>query len=93
MWCLVFSLKSSDAKQLKREYIFRKENGFDVVYFDKMNNPYPFALESAILSKGGGAHFNPYLFEKELIENIDKKIKTYENTEAVSIKNIKTNLL
>lgn len=90
---LVFSLKSSEAKQLKREYIFRKENGFDVAYFDKMNNPYPFALESAILSKGGGAHFNPYLFEKELIENIDKKIKIYENTEAVSIKKCKNKFI
>lgn len=38
-----------------------------------------------MLAKNGGAEFNPYLFEKQLIDYIKNKIKIFENTEAKQI--------
>lgn len=82
---LIFSTKNKDKKEILEEYNFRKDYGFDVKYIDEENNPFPFLVKSALLSKNGGAEFNPYLFEKQLIDFLDSKIGIYENTEAKEI--------
>lgn len=86
---LMYTQKKSEKKELVREFEFRLQNGFDVSFITPKNNPYPFYIEAGILAKNGGAEFNPYLFEKILVDNISKDINIYENTEATKI--IKTN--
>lgn len=46
-------------------------------------------MRAGIIAKNGGAEFNPYLFEKQLIENVDKKIRIFEHTEATEIIKLK----
>lgn len=52
---LIFSTKNKDKKEILEEYNFRKDYGFDVKYIDEENNPFPFLVKSALLSKNGGA--------------------------------------
>ncbi|MEG1751800.1 MAG: FAD-dependent oxidoreductase [Clostridia bacterium] len=80
---LMFSQKEGDIDELKQEYDFRKENGFDVEFLHEGNNPFPFKIMAGILAKNGGAEFNPYLFTNQMIENSPKKFsRCYEHTEA-----------
>ena len=65
---LMYTQKKSEVKELKREFEFRKQNGFDVSFITPANNPFPFYIEAGIVAKNGGAEFNPYLFEKDLFD-------------------------
>lgn len=83
---LIYSLNKKDFEEIKREYLFRKSNNFDVNFITKENNPYEFNFEVGLLAKNGGAEFNSYLFTKQLIENRHKKFsKVFEHTEATEI--------
>ena len=82
---LIFSTKKGDKKEIIREFEFRKNNKFPVYYVDEIHNPFPFSLKTGLLAKNGGAEFNPYLFEKQLIDYIKNKIKIFENTEAKQV--------
>lgn len=55
----------------------------------KKNNPFPFYLKAGIIAKNGGAEFNPYLFEKQLIEKVDRQIRIFEHTEVTEIVKLK----
>ena len=86
---LIFTTKKSEVKELEREARFRQNNNLNIEFVDEKNNPFPFFLRAGIIAKNGGAEFNPYLFEKQLIENVDKKIRIFEHTEATEIIKLK----
>ena len=84
-----FSLKSSfvytksffDVSKFKKEYVFRRQNGFKVKFINKKNNPFPFKVKAGLFCENGGAEFNPYLFCKQLIESSSNQDKIFEHTE------------
>ena len=82
---LVYSNKTKDISALKREYEFRKNAKLDVKYIDKTNNPFPFDIQCGLYCKNGGAECNPYLLEKQFIENASNQSNIYENTTIVDI--------
>ena len=82
---LIFSNALFGKWSVKKEYGFRKAGGLDVECIDSGSNPFPFEVKSGIIAKNGGAEFNPYLFEKQLIEYIKSKIPIFENTALVKI--------
>lgn len=85
---LLYSNRLIDTPKIKREFGFRKQNGFDCKYVDDSNCPIDIDIKSGILDKNGGAELNPYLFEKQLIENSSNQKSIYENTEIVSLQDI-----
>lgn len=84
---LLYSNRQCDVSKIQKEFKFRKSNGFDCKFVNSENNPYPFDIKAGIFDKNGGAEFNPYLFEKQLIESATNGEKIFENTEIVEIKN------
>ncbi len=76
----LFSNSFFSKQKLKDEYDFRIKNGFICDYFDESNNPFPFAIKSGIFASNGGCEFNPYLFEKMMIENAKNQENIFENT-------------
>jgi glycine/D-amino acid oxidase-like deaminating enzyme len=83
---LIYTLKSNETEQLRKEYNFRKANNFDVSFLEESNNPLNFDLKGGIYSYNGGADFNPYLFTKQVIEEAEKLgAKIYEHTNADKI--------
>lgn len=72
---------------MEQEYNFRKEAGLPVEFIDKNNNPFSFDVKGGVLSKGGGAKFDPYIFTHDLLRVSCKKgLRVYENTEAIEVK-------
>ncbi len=90
---LLYTLKQSEKKELKREFDFRIENGFEVEFYDSENNPFSFPLEAGIYAKNGGAEFNSYLFTKQMLENSNTlHSRIFENTKAIKIIKISSGL-
>lgn len=86
---LVYSNKKKDINAFIEEYKFRQNAGLDVKYFDRDTNIFPFELECGIYCKGGGAECNPYLLEKQFIENAYNQDSIYENTAIVDVQKCK----
>lgn len=84
---LLYSDRLCDISKIKQEFEFRREHGFDCKYIDSETNTYDFDIKAGIFDKNGGAEFNPYLFEKQLVENVKNQKNIYENTEIVDLKN------
>ncbi len=84
---LMYTTKKGEVAELEREFLFRKENGFAVEWIDEENNPFPFSVKAGIFCPDGGAEFNPYLFEKQMLTEAESKgARIFENTEAIAIK-------
>ena len=83
----LYTEKDLEKKEIKQEYDLRKESGFQVELIDEENNPFSFDVKAGLLSKKGGATFDPYKFTEDLIKvSIEDGLRVYENTEAVNIK-------
>lgn len=84
---LLYTAKDQEIKEIEQEYAFRKDNGFPVEFIDQDANPFSFELKAGVLSKGGGAQFDPYKFTHALLEvGCKKGLRVYENTEAVEVR-------
>lgn len=84
--CLLYSSKKCEIEELKAEYQIRKDNGFDVKFYDEQTNIFPFDLKAGIYSINGGAEFDPYLFTHQLAQEIiNRDGKIFENTEAIKV--------
>ena len=84
--CLLYSAKKDRVKQIVKEYEFRKSHGFDVSLLDEGNKDFDIDFEMALLSRGGGAVLNPFLFAHMLIdESRDRGLRVYENSEVIKI--------
>ena len=81
----LFTNSIFSVKAVEKEFEFRKKNGFDVEFFDPVNNPFQFEIKSGIYCKNGGCEFNPYLFAKQMIENSNNQNKMFENTKIAKI--------
>ncbi|MGL4772476.1 MAG: NAD(P)/FAD-dependent oxidoreductase [Clostridium sp.] len=84
---LLYTSKKLEVKEIEEEYIIRKEAELPVEFIDENNNPYGFDLKAGLISKGGGAQFDPYKFTHSLLDECVKKgLKIFENTEVVNVK-------
>src|SRR5665648_503612 len=84
---LLYTSKDIEKKQIEDEYKLRYENGFPVEFIDQKNNPFTFDVKAGLLSKGGGAQFDPYRFTHALLEVSSRKgLRVYENTEGVDVR-------
>lgn len=81
----LYSNESKDINKIKDEFIFRIQNNFNCIFYDKKTNPFCFDIKAGILDKNGGAEFNPYLFAKQMIENSSNQDNIYENTKIIKI--------
>lgn len=83
----LYTAKDIEKKEIEEEYKVRKENGLTVEFIDKDNNPFSFDVKAGVLSKGGGAQFDPYRFTHALLKvSYEKGLRVYENTEVVDVK-------
>lgn len=83
---LLYTAKTNEIEELKREYEFRKQAGLDVKYIDKENNPFCFDVKSGVYSIDGGAELDPYQFTQSLLKvGKSNGLNVYENTEVVSL--------
>ncbi len=83
---LLYTSKDIEKGIIEQEYKFRKENGFPVEFIDKDNNPFSFNLKAGVLSKGGGAQFDPYRYTHSLLKvSCEKGLRVYENTEVIDV--------
>lgn len=82
----LYSNRLRDIKKLKDEFVFRKQNGFDCQFFDQTTNPFGFEIKAGIYDTNGGAEFDPYMFEKQMIENASNQNSIFENTKIVKIR-------
>jgi len=83
----LYTAKDIEKKEIEEEYRIRKESGFPVELIDKDNNPFSFDVKAGVLSKGGGAQFDPYKYTHALLKvGCKNGLRVYENTEAVDIK-------
>jgi glycine/D-amino acid oxidase-like deaminating enzyme len=81
----LYTAKDLEKKELEEEYKFRREAGFPVEFIDKYNNPFSFDVKAGVLSKGGGAQFDPYRFTHALLNvSCEKSLRVFENTEVVT---------
>jgi glycine/D-amino acid oxidase-like deaminating enzyme len=81
----LYTAKDLEKKELEEEYKFRREAGFPVEFIDKYNNPFSFDVKAGVLSKGGGAQFDPYRFTHALLKvSCEKELRVFENTEVVA---------
>ncbi|WP_160677569.1 FAD-dependent oxidoreductase [Clostridium sp. C8-1-8] len=79
----LYTAKNTDIKEIREEYNLRKEYGFDVEFIDKESNQFGFDVKAGVLSKNGGAKFDPYRFTHSLLEaGLSKGLRIYENTEV-----------
>lgn len=73
-------------KKVEEEYKIRKSNGFKVEFIDQSSNPFSFDVKAGLLSKDGGAQFDPFRFTHQLLRvSCDKGLKVYENTEVINV--------
>jgi glycine/D-amino acid oxidase-like deaminating enzyme len=83
----LYTAKDIEKKEIEEEYKVRKRNGLNVEFIDKDNNPFSFDVKAGVLSKGGGAQFDPYRFTHALLKvSCEKGARVYENTEVVDVK-------
>lgn len=83
---LLYTARKDEVNSIKTEYKLRDENGFNVEYIDETNNNYGFDLKAGIVSKDGGAEFDPYKYTHQLLDvSLSKGASVYENTEVVDI--------
>jgi glycine/D-amino acid oxidase-like deaminating enzyme len=84
---LLYTSKNIEKKVIEEEYKFRQKNGFPVEFIYENNNPFSFDIKAGVLSKGGGAQFDPYKYTHELLNSAFKKgLRVYENSEVVDVK-------
>ncbi|GKU26771.1 NAD(P)/FAD-dependent oxidoreductase [Clostridium folliculivorans] len=82
----LYTSKEIDKNKVEEEYQIRKDNGFKVEFIDQSSNPFTFDVKAGLLSKDGGAQFDPFRFTHELLRvSCESSLKVYENTEVVSI--------
>ena len=81
----LFTNSCWSVKNMVSEFEFRKNNGFDCELFTSKNNPFSFPIKCGIYCKNGGGEFNPYLFEKQMIENSSNQNNIYENTHIIQL--------
>ena len=83
---LLYTSKNIEKKVIEEEYKFRQKNGFPVEFIYENNNPFSFDIKAGVLSKGGGAQFDPYKYTHELLNSAFKKgLRVYENSEVVDV--------
>lgn len=83
----LYTAKNLEKKEIEEEYKIRKEAGFPVELINQQNNPFSFDVKAGVLSKGGGAQFDPYRFTHALLDASSKKgLRIYENTKVVDVK-------
>lgn len=83
----LYTAKKMEIKEIEQEYKIRSEYGFPVEFIDETNNPFSFDVKAGVLSKGGGAQFDPYKFTHALLDVSCKKgLRVYENSEIIGIK-------
>ena len=85
----LYTSKASEIKDIKKEYEFRKTNGFDCELITAENNPFPFKVEAGVLAENGGCEFNPYLFAKQMLENSKNQMTMYEHTDINELVKVK----
>jgi len=85
---LVFSTKNKDKKAFENEYEFRKRYDLNAKLFYEEDNPFPFYMKVGLYCKEAGAECNPYLFEKQMIENSKNQSRIFENTNIAYIQRI-----
>lgn len=79
---------------MEEEYKFRKEAGFDVELIKEDNNPFSLDVKAGVLSKNGGAQFDPFRYTHALLDVSCKNgLRVYENTEVVEVKYDKDNVV
>lgn len=84
--CLLYTNKKLECKEIEQEYNLRKDNGFNVDLIDGSNNPFSFEMTKGLVSKNGGAVFDPYKFTHSLLQISEQLgLKIYENSEVVGI--------
>lgn len=83
---LIYTSDKSAQKDIESEFAFRKSNGFECELITPKNNPFPFEICRGILAENGGCEFNPYLFEKMMIETAPNQNKIFENTSICHLK-------
>ncbi|MFL0166299.1 NAD(P)/FAD-dependent oxidoreductase [Candidatus Clostridium helianthi] len=82
----LYTDKKIEIKEIEQEYKIRYEAGFPVEFIDETNNPFSFDVKAGVLSKGGGAQFDPYKFTHALLDSSCKKgLRVYENSEVTCI--------
>ena len=84
-----------DISFLKEEYAARKKHGFDVQYLDEASvyKQFGFASHGGILS-GVAAAIDTYRLTHSLLQfNLEKGLKIYDRTPAISIKHNQRNVL
>lgn len=85
--CLLYTTKKLEDKEIEQEYNIRLTNGLDVKLIDNDSNPYGFDISKGIISKKGGAVFDPYKYTHCLLnESVKNGLRVYENSEVVGIK-------
>ena len=84
----LYSKTKKASKDILSEYEFRKAHNFDCKLIEKNNKLFPFDIENGILAEDGGAEFNPYLFEKQMIENSKNQNQIFENTKIEKLEKI-----
>jgi glycine/D-amino acid oxidase-like deaminating enzyme len=83
----LYTAKDLEKKEMEEEYKVRNEAGFPVEFINKESNPFSFNVKAGVLSKGGGAQFDPYRFTHALLKVSCKSgLRVYENTEVVDVK-------
>ncbi|MGL5150585.1 MAG: NAD(P)/FAD-dependent oxidoreductase [Clostridium sp.] len=83
---LLYTSKKDEINALEIEFNLRRENGFQVEYIDEKTNKYGLDLKAGIISKNGGAEFDPYRYTHELLDvAIQNGASIYENTEVIDI--------
>ena len=82
----LYTSKEIDKNKVEEEYKIRKNNGFKVEFIDQSSNPFSFDVKAGLLSKDGGAQFDPFRFTHQLLRvSCDKGLKVYENTEVINV--------
>lgn len=82
----LYTDKKIEIKEIEQEYKIRYEAGFPVEFINETNNPFSFDVKAGVLSKGGGAQFDPYKFTHALLDSSCKKgLRVYENSEVTCI--------
>lgn len=81
---MYFTSKLMQKANIVKEFETRKKAGFDVTYIEKNNT---LNFNCGILTKNGGADFDPYKFVTEVFEHLDtlENVKIFENTEVKKI--------
>lgn len=83
---LFYTDKDLEIKEFQQEYEFRKNIGLDVELINKGDIPFGFPIETAVISKGGGAQLDPYKYTHHLLEvSSQNGSKIFENSEVISV--------